>query len=81
MSQDHFGRNILCHAVMAGHLEIVKFLIEKLKCPPNIPAPPNTTPQQMAVHMNRFDIAQYLQKHSIMNITIAVMEELGFLNC
>ena len=62
---------------MGGHLQIVKFLIEKLKCPPKIP---ETTHQQMAICMNRFDIAQYLQKHNVMNATIAVMEELEFLN-
>ena len=80
MSQDILCHNVLFHAVMSGHLGIVKFLIEKLKCPPNIPGPPKTTPQQMAIRMNRFDIAEFLQKHNLMNTTVAVMEELGFLN-
>ena len=52
-------------AVMTGHLEIVKFLIEELKCPPDILGPFSMTPLQMAENMNQPDIAQYLQKHSV----------------
>ena len=63
-------------------MEIVKFLIEELKCPPDIPALQNMTPLQIAIHMNRSDIAQYLQKHSVIpyiHTAIAVMQQLGYL--
>ena len=71
-------------AVENGHLEVVKFFIEELKCPPDIPGLLNMTPLQMAIRMNRSDIAQYLQKHSVMPyiytaIVIVTMEQLGLL--
>ena len=34
-------------AVWSGHLEIVEFLLEELKCPPDITGQHNATPLQM----------------------------------
>ena len=45
---------------MGAHLEVVKFFIEELKCPPDIPGQWNMTPLQMAFHKNHSDIAKYL---------------------
>ena len=70
------------YAARYGHLEIVKFLIEELKCPPHITGYPTATPLQMAKAANHFDIAQYLQKHSVIPYiytAIAMMKQLGFL--
>ena len=72
----------LHYAVLYGHLEIVKFLIEELKCPPDITGYPNVTPLQMAKAANHPDIAQYLQKHSVipyLYAAIAMMKQLGLL--
>ena len=66
-------------AVLGGHLEIVKFFIEKLKCSPDTPGALNMTPLKMAICMNRSEIAQYLQKHSVIHIAIVLMKQLGFL--
>ena len=67
---------------MFGHLRIVKFLIENLKCPPDIAGQLNVTPLQIALIKNHFDIAQYLQKHSVLPYiytAMATLKQLGFL--
>ena len=63
MSRDRIGNTALHHAILNGQLETVKFLIEKLKCPPDITGFLNLTPLQLASCDP--DIAQYLQKHSV----------------
>ena len=62
MSQNFNSNTALHNAVMGGHLEVVMFFIEELKCPPDIPGQWNITPHQMAVHNDHFDIAKYLQE-------------------
>ena len=65
-----------------GHLDIVKFCIEELKCPPDIIGHQNTTPLQMARHENHLVIVQYLQKRSVIPYiytALFVLERLGFL--
>ena len=72
----------LHYAVMNGHLEIVKFFTEELKCPPDITGACNMTTLQMAVHNNHQDIAQYLQKHSVIPYIItatSMVKQLGLL--
>ena len=49
-------------AVFGGQLQMVKFLVEKLKCSPDISGPSNLTPLQIAENT---EIAQYLQKHTV----------------
>ena len=49
-------------AVLGGQLQMVKFLVEKLKCSPDISGPSNLTPLQIAENT---EIAQYLQKHTV----------------
>ena len=49
-------------AVLGGQLQMVKFPVEKLKCPPDISEPSNLTPLQIAENTK---IAQYLQKHTV----------------
>ena len=81
-TQTIHGITALHHAVHHGQLEIVKFFIEELKCPPDIPGPFNMTPLQVAIQENHFDIAQYLQKHSIVPYiytAIVMMKQLGHL--
>ena len=83
MLQDRFGFTVLHCAVIEGHLDIVKFLIEELKCPSDISAAPfNVTPLQMAIYTNHPNIAQYLQKHSILPYiytAIVMIKQLGLL--
>ena len=67
---------------MHGQLNTVNFLIEELKCPPDITGVLNMTPLQMAVQMNCSDVAEYLQKHSVISYihtAIAMMQQLGYL--
>ena len=83
MSQDIYGNTALHHAVLNGQLEIVKFLIEKLKCPPDIMSGDlNLTPLQLASCGDHSDIAQYLQKHSVVPYiytAIGMMKQIGLL--
>ena len=51
-----YDNNAFYYAVQHGHLEIVKFLIEKRRCPPDIIGQHNTIPLQMARFMNHSDI-------------------------
>ena len=82
MSRDIHGNTTVHHAVLNGQLEIVKFLIEKLKCPPDImPGDLNLTLLQLASYCDP-DIAQYLQKHSVVpyiHTAIVMMKQLGLL--
>ena len=81
MSRDILNNTVLHNAVFSGHLKIVKFLVEKLKCPPDIPGNLNLTPLQMARIRNHSDIAHYLQKHSVLPYiytAMAMMRQLGF---
>ena len=72
------SQNVILHcAVLGGNLDIVKFLVEELKCPVDITGPHNKTPLKLAESMNCSDIAQYLQEHSVMPYiytAIAVMK-------
>ena len=81
LSRDtHFYFSALHCAAIYGHFEIVKFFIEELKCPPDIPGIFNITPLQMAISMNHPDIAQHLQKHSVIPYiytAISMMKQLG----
>ena len=82
MSQTSYNNTALHSAVWGGHLEIVKFFIVELKCPPDTAGQRNMTPLQMAILRNHFDTAQYLQKHSVIRYiytAIAMMKRLGFL--
>ena len=84
LSKNNDNTTILHCADVGGHLDIpvVKFLIEGLKCPPDIAGPLDSTPLQSAILMDRFDIAQYLQKHSVIPhiyTAIAMMKQLGLL--
>ena len=65
MTQDLFENTALHYAVVFGYLEVVQFFVEELKCPPDIEGQHNMTPLQLARGMNHSDIAQYLQKHSV----------------
>ena len=65
MSQNDDGNTALHYAVHGGHLEIIKFFTEKLYCPPDIAGQHNLTPFQMARDLHHSDIAEYLQKHSV----------------
>ena len=65
MSQNIHNNTALHSAVWSGRLGLVKFLIEELKCPPDIPGTFNLTPLQMALRWNHYNIAQFLQKHSV----------------
>ena len=60
MSQNLNGNTALHNAVIGAHLEVVKFFIEELKCPPDIPGQWNMAPLKMALHKNHSDIAKYL---------------------
>ena len=80
MSRDFTHSTALHNAVLSGNLEIIKFFVEELKCPPDIQGPPNITLIQLARDMNHPDIAQYLQKHSVIPYiytAIAMMKQLG----
>ena len=82
MAQDIYDNNALHYAVQHGHLDIVKFFIEELECPPDIIGQQNTTPLQMARHENHLVIVQYLQKRSVIPYiysALFVMKRLGFL--
>ena len=76
MLQNIYGNTALHCAVQSGCLED-KFLIEELNCPPDIKGQQNMTPFQMATHKKHYDIAQYLQKHSVIHIVLTVMKQLG----
>ena len=56
-----YGNTALHYAVAGGHLEIVQFFIEEVKCPPDIVGRHNMTLLEMAIQENHPDIAQYLQ--------------------
>ena len=62
MLQDIHGSIDLHYAVLSGHLEMVKFLIEELKCTPDIIGLFNMTPLQLAIAAKHSSTAQYLQK-------------------
>ena len=66
-------------AVVGGHLEIIKFFVEELKCPPYTTGALNMTPLKMAIRTSHSNIAQYLQKHTVIQIAIVSMKQLGFL--
>ena len=55
---------------MHGHLEIVKFLVEELKCPPDIIGQHNTTPLQMARFMDHSDIAPHTEAQLLLHIKL-----------
>ena len=82
MPRDVYCNTMLHVAVLGGYLEIVKFLIEELRYPPDIPGQFNVPPLPLAVyvHTNHSDIAQYLQKHVLVSTAIAMMKQLGFLH-
>ena len=80
MPRDVYCNTMLHVAVLGGYLEIVKFLIEELKYPPDIPGQFNVSPLPLAVHINHSDIAQYLQKHILVFTAITIMKQLGFLH-
>ena len=48
-----------------GHLNIVKYFTEELKCPPDTPGLSNMMLFQMARAANHPDVAQHLQEHSV----------------
>ena len=73
VSQNIDGDTVLYCAVLGGNLDIVKYLVEELKCPPDITGPRNMTPLQLAQSINRPDIAQYLQKHSVVPYTYELL--------
>ena len=78
---DTFNNTALHYAVTNGHFEIVKFLVEELKFPPDISGQHNMTPLQMARLKNHSDIAQYLQKHSVIPYiytAIQMVNEFGY---
>ena len=84
MSQDLFGNTVLHYVVMLGQLNTVKFLVEELKCPPDITGILNMTPLQWAIVANHSDIVRYLQKHSVVPYIITAiatikMKQLGLL--
>ena len=82
MSRNIKGNSALHCAALFGCLEIVKFLVEELKCPPDIQGALNMTPFQLAIHENHLDVAQYLRKQSVIPYiytAIAMMKLLGFL--
>ena len=83
LSQDIFHNTTLHHAVISGYLEIVKFLIEELKCPQDVLGLDDLTPLEIATNENHPEIAQYLQQHSVISYiytAIAMMKQLGFHN-
>ena len=49
-------------AAKYGHLQVVQFFVEGLKCPPNTRGQRNATPDQLAVTMGHRNVALYLQK-------------------
>jgi len=65
MSTNIYGNTALHIAVHFGHLEIVKFFVEVLECSPDILGLQNLTLLEMAEANNHPDVAQYLQKHSV----------------
>ena len=80
MSRDVFNNTALHYAVAGDQLETLAFLIEELKCPPDTPGVFNKTPLQMAIRMNHFEIAKYLQKHSVLPYiytALAIIKHLG----
>ena len=80
MSRDIVDNTALHYASQwSGHLETVKFLIEELKCPPDLPGHLNSTPHELAKSRNHSDTAQYLWKQSVIHTALAMMKQLGFL--
>ena len=45
-----------------GHLQVVQFFVEELKCPPNIRGQHNVTPPQLAEKQGHHNVAKYLLK-------------------
>ena len=63
MNQRNIWNNLPLHAAAKhGHLQVVQFFVEELKCPPNIRGQHNATPSQMAETMEHHNVAHYLQK-------------------
>ena len=52
----------LLTAAIQGHLQVVQFFVEELKCPPNVRGRHNMTPRQLAEIKGYHNVAQYLQK-------------------
>ena len=50
-------------AAKHGHLQVVQFFVEELKCPPNVRGECNATSSQMAVAMGYHNMA-LLTEHS-----------------
>ena len=65
MCRDKLGRTPLYSAAIDGHLNIVKFYVERLHCPPDVPAIFDATtvitPMQLAMFHEHNDIVQYLK--------------------
>ena len=59
--QNIYGNIALHYAVAGGHLEIVQFFLEEIKCSLDIAGQHNMTLLEMAIHINHPDITQYLQ--------------------
>ena len=82
VSQNIDGNTALHSAVLGGDIEVVKFVVEELKCPPDIAGQLNITPLHLAKKQHNFDIAQYLQKHSVLSYiytAIEMVNQLGLL--
>jgi len=81
MLRDRDNNAALHIAVLQGRFEIVRFLIEELKCPLDIAGQDNQwIPFEMAVKTHHFDIARYLQEHSVIpyiNTAILMLKQLG----
>ena len=81
MSRTIHNNTALYFAAANGNFETVKFLIEEVKCPPDIAGAFNMTPLQIAIAANHSDIA-HLQKHSVIPYiytAIAMVKQLGLL--
>ena len=80
MSRDIVDNTALHYASQwSGHLETVKFFIEELKRPPDLPGHLHLTPYELATSRNHSDTAEYLQKQSVIHTALAMMKQLGFL--
>ena len=65
MCRDVVNNTPLHYAALNGHLQVVSFFIEELKCPPDIIGESNMTPLQMAVMEHHQEVAQYLRERSV----------------
>ena len=77
MSRNIHNNTALHCAVLNGHIQVVKFLIEELKLPWDILGQHNTTSLQMAIIRRHPNIVQYLRQWSDILTAIAMMKQLG----